>query len=81
MDPLTEMGDIHWYGTPWERALFEEEEHMFGFGYVGFEVFQKHLSGDVERTIVFLSLDFRRKVKAMFGGYHSIEINWSHWHG
>lgn len=54
---------------------------MFGFGYVGFKVFQKHLSGDVEKTIVFLSLDFRRKVKTTFGGYLSIQINGSHWHG
>lgn len=74
------MGAIHRDGAPWRRASFEEEEHVFGFGHVGFEVSQRHLSGGVETAIVFSSLGFRRNLRLSVS-YHSIDSNWSYWHG
>lgn len=59
----------------------EEEERMFVFTHVRFEVSQRHLSGSIEKQLYFLSLDFRREVETKLGGHHSIDGNWSHWHG
>ena len=51
LDHFTDMDAIHGHGAPRRWASMEEQEHMFGFSHVRFEISQRHLSGSIEKLL------------------------------